>query len=101
MSAAAGVEQRLSALREKLESIDRHIVQLIAERVDLAREIGREKVAAGLPTLDPSREVEIVSRAARGAREAGLDDEAIRDIAWRLVGLSRRAQQDDRAPGPP
>lgn len=91
------VEARLGTLRERLESIDRHIVQLIAQRVELAREIGREKTAAGLPTLDPSREVEIVSRAALEARSAGLDAEAVRDIAWRLVGLSRRAQQADRS----
>jgi chorismate mutase len=97
MKTSAEMELRLGALRERLESIDRNIVHLIAERVELAREIGREKTAAGLPTLDPSREVEIVGRAALEARQAGLDPEAVRDIAWRLVGLSRRAQQEDRS----
>lgn len=101
MSAAIEAESRLAGLRDQLESIDRQLVRLIAKRVELAREIGRQKAAAGLPTLDPSREVEIVSRAALEARAAGLDPEAIREIAWRLVGLSRRAQQDDRTDAEP
>jgi chorismate mutase len=88
-------------LRDRVEAIDRRIIHLIAERVDLAREIGREKAAAGLPTLDPSREVEIIGRAMAEAKAVGLDTEVVRDIAWRIVGLSRRAQQQDRPIGHP
>ncbi|MCI0434789.1 MAG: chorismate mutase [Gemmatimonadetes bacterium] len=101
MSAETCAARRLAMLRESVEAIDRRLIGLIAERVALAREIGREKKAAGLPTLDPSREVEIVSGAVREARDAGLDPETVRDIAWRIVGLSRRAQLDDRSPMTP
>ncbi|MGH7503541.1 MAG: chorismate mutase [Longimicrobiales bacterium] len=98
MSADNAAVQRIGVLRGRVEAIDASIIRLIAQRVALAREIGREKAAAGLPTLDPAREVEIVSRIMVEAKEAQLDAETVRDIAWRIIGLSRRAQQDQRQP---
>jgi len=89
-SAPANVE--LSRLREEIERIDRTMIQLIAERVRLARAVGATKRAAGLPTLDPAREAAVIRQAAEVAREAGLHDDEIRHIFWQVIGLSRRAQ---------
>ena len=87
----------LGRLREKIESVDRSLIELIADRVRLAREIGTEKRAAGLPTLDTKREAAVVRRAVVQARETGLDcDDEIRQVFWLLIGLSRRAQQSDQ-----
>jgi chorismate mutase / prephenate dehydrogenase len=86
---------QLNWLRSEIERIDRSIIQLIDERVHLALRVGEVKRAAGLPTLDPPREAAIVRRAGALAREAGLDDEPIRDIFWRLIRLSRQAQVDE------
>ena len=87
----------LGRLREQIEQLDRALIELIADRVRLAREVGTEKLAAGLPTLDPQLEEEVVRRAVVVAREAGLDfDDEIRQIFWLLIGLSRRAQARDQ-----
>jgi chorismate mutase len=99
MSAAAtnreaAPEQQLAELRERIAEVDREIVRLIAERMEIAREGGRLKRSAGLPTLDPTREAAVVRRAGELAREAGLDDETVRDVFWRLIGLCRRAQTE-------
>lgn len=83
----------LTQLREEIERIDRTLIQLIADRVRLARQVGAAKRAAGLPTLDPAREAAVVRRAVVLAREAGLLDDDVRQIFWHLIGLSRRAQQ--------
>lgn len=88
---AEGTE-RLEELRQAVEEIDRTLIGLIAERVRLAREIGREKREVGLPTLDPAREAAVVRRAGALAREIGLDDEDVRYVFWHLIGLARRAQ---------
>ena len=73
------------------------MIELIADRVRLAREVGTEKRAAGLPTLDPKREAAVVRRAVVLAREAGLEfDDEIRQIFGQLIGLSRRAQARDQ-----
>ena len=61
-------------------------------RVRLARDVGRTKRAAGLPTQDPAREAAVIRHAAELAREAGLQDDDVRTIFWQVIGLSRRAQ---------
>ena len=50
------------------------------------------KKVAGLPTLDPAREAEVIRRAAALAREVGVSDEKVRDIFWHVIGLSRAVQ---------
>lgn len=89
----------LARLREEIERIDRTIIELIADRVRLARRVGATKRAAGLPTLDPPREAAVVRRAVVLAREAGLVDDDIRQIFWHLIGLSRRAQAETETHG--
>jgi len=85
----------MERLRQEIESIDRQLIELVARRVDLAREVGRAKRAAGLPTLDPAREAAVVRRAGQVAREVGIADEDVRYIFWHLIGLSRRAQMEE------
>jgi chorismate mutase len=85
----------LARIREEIEGIDRALIDLIAQRVKLARRVGAVKRAAGLPTLDPPREAAVVRRAGALAREAGLDDEDVRYIFWHLIGLSRRMQLEE------
>lgn len=87
---------QLSQLREEIESLDRDLIRLIARRVELAKEVGVAKRAAGMPTLDHTREAAVIRRAVAIARDAGLtNDEEIRQIFWQLIGLSRRAQATD------
>lgn len=85
-------EREIERVRSEIERIDRELIALIAARVSLARDLGRVKRAAGLPTLDPTREAAVVRRAGETARSAGLAEEPVREIFWHLIGLSRRAQ---------
>jgi len=85
----------LGRCRLQIESLDRELVGLLAKRVALSKEIGAMKKVAGLPTLDPAREAEVIRRAAGMAREAGLSDEKVRDIFWHVIGLSRAVQADE------
>lgn len=89
------MSEELTRLRGEIERLDRTLIELVAERVRLARRVGAAKRAAGLPTLDPAREAAVVRRAGALARETGLDDEDVRYIFWHLIGLSRRAQAED------
>ena len=84
------------SIRGEIERVDRALMALVAERVELARRVGAAKRALGLPTLDPAREAAVVRRAGALAREVGLDDEDVRYIFWHLIGLSRRAQMEER-----
>jgi chorismate mutase len=87
----------LDAVRAEIERVDEAIVFLIDERLRLARRIGELKRTAGLRVLDPSREAAVVRRAGALARERGLDDEAVREVFWRLIEMARTAQGADGA----
>jgi chorismate mutase len=87
-------QETLEQLRRDIEEVDLRLVELIAQRVRLARQVGQLKRAAGLPTLDPAREASVVRRASTLAREAGLMPEEMREIYWHVIGLCRRAQSE-------
>ncbi len=89
---------QLALLRDDIERLDRELIKLIARRVELAKEVGVAKRAAGMPTLDHTREAAVIRRAVSISREEGLsNDEEIRQIFWQLIGLSRRAQEGEAA----
>lgn len=92
---SASAQAELSRLRDEIERVDRAMIDLIEQRVRLAREVGAIKRAAGLPLLDPAREAAVIRRAATLARDAKLGDDDVRQVFWHIVGLSRRAQLAD------
>ena len=97
MTAADDAGEPLAALvqcRSEIEELDRRLVALLAERVALGRRTALLKRAAGLPILDPQREAEVIRRAVVNAREHNLPVEAVREMFWQVVGLSRRAQEE-------
>ena len=91
---AVGAAPALEELRARIEAIDAALIQLLAERVHLARAAGDAKRSAGLPTLDPAREAAVVRRAAAAGRDAGLVGDEARELFWRVVGMCRRAQEE-------
>ncbi|MEP6730440.1 MAG: chorismate mutase [bacterium] len=84
----------LAMCRAEIEELDRRLVGLLAERVALGKKTATLKRAAGLPILDPQREAEVIRRAVATARQHDLPVEAVREMFWQVVGLSRRAQQE-------
>ena len=86
----------LEAVRREIEAIDAKLVDLIAERMQLMRRVGSVKRAAGVPTLDPAREASVIRRASLLARQAGIPDEDVRTIFWRLMLMARAAQAEER-----
>jgi chorismate mutase len=83
----------LAVCRASIEALDGRLVALLAERVAHGRRTAELKRAAGLPLLDPKREAEVIRRVGVSAREHGLPTEAVREIFWHVIGLSRRAQE--------
>jgi chorismate mutase len=92
--------QVLDHLRAEIARIDGAIFDLIRERVEVARQVGAAKSAAGMPILDPAREAAVVRGAAVRARDEGVCEDEIRQIYWQLIGLCRRAQQDGSSGAP-
>ena len=86
------MSSELKVLRGEIEQIDQRIVNLIAQRVGVAREIAQAKSDAGAPLFDPAREAEVVRRAATCASACAVDEETVRRIAWLMIALCRQAQ---------
>ena len=78
----------LEDLRARIDEIDAGLMDLIAARLELAREAVAVKLAAGLPREDLARDAAVVRRASALARARGVEPEAARDLFWRLLGLS-------------
>ena len=85
--------EELDRVRSMIDSLDEGIVEMIAQRLELAREAAQVKARHGLRGLDPAREAAVVRRAAEAALERGMDTEAVRQLFWNLIGLSRRSQE--------
>jgi chorismate mutase len=97
--ASSPARDELFRVRHEMEVLDRTLVELLAERVRLARVVGDAKRELGLCMADAAQEAEVVRRAAVAARETGMDDEEVRCIFWRLIGVCRRAQLEERGAG--
>lgn len=94
-------EDRLDALRTRIREVDRELVRLVGERRELVLRIGEVKAELGRPVLDPAQEARVVRRAAELAREAGVDEELVRDVVWRIMASARDEQEGQTRWGPP
>ncbi|MDX2148100.1 MAG: prephenate dehydratase [Planctomycetota bacterium] len=85
----------LTAIRERINLIDRQLVELVNQRAGLVVEVGKYKRASGMPVYVPSRDVEVVERALRNNRASGgiMPDRAIEAIYRELMSGSFALQQ--------
>lgn len=97
----AADSEDLERLREAITKADDELIQLIGRRRELVLEIGRVKEALGAPVTDPAREAAVVRRAAQKAREAGVDQELVREVVWRIMASARDEQHNRTRWGPP
>jgi chorismate mutase len=82
----------LAALRAEIEAVDERIVDALAQRMALARAVRRVKAQAGHPILDPAREAAVVAGVGCRARAAGLPEDEVRALFWRIMAMARREQ---------
>ena len=85
------LQNRLVGLRDAIDRIDQQMLRLLNERMELAKEIGRIKVDAGLPPFDPSREEAIYAWLSQ-ANPGPLNDDALRSIYREILAASRVLQ---------
>ena len=86
----------LENLRSELSSIDRRLIELIAERQRIVGEIGRSKQSAGRATRDYEREREVLEKARRQARSLNVDPKIAEEILSTLIRSSLTHQERDR-----
>jgi chorismate mutase len=82
----------ISDWRQRMDEIDKKLVELLNERSQCALEIGRLKQAAGMPIYQPARENEVLSNAAHNNR-GPLTNAAIRRLFERIIDEARSAER--------
>jgi chorismate mutase len=78
----------ISELRESIDRIDREVMELIAQRLELVMKVGEIKRTHGLAVYDAERERELLDRVGRTAR-APLDAATARRIFECVIQESR------------
>jgi chorismate mutase/prephenate dehydrogenase len=84
--------QLLDRHRRDVEALDRRILHLVCERLELAREIGELKQAAGIPLRNFKVEAEVYRRFEEASRLLGLDTVLGRDLARFLIAKAVEEQ---------
>ena len=54
--------EEINNLRQKINEIDSKIIELLRERFNVVKDIGKHKKKNGLPIKDPKREQEIIEK---------------------------------------
>ena len=73
MADSANSTSRLRELRDSIDNIDAAIVHMLAERFRCTQAVGKLKAQHGVPSRDPGREAEQVSRLRHLAAVSNLD----------------------------
>jgi chorismate mutase/prephenate dehydratase len=74
----------LSALRDRIDAVDRQIIALVAERMKIVEEVALAKLDAASPFRDREREERLLLRLREHAAEAGVDPHEIERL-YRIV----------------
>lgn len=89
-------DMSLEELREEIETIDRELVELVAQRTYVAESVAAVKAEQGLPTTDASQEEQVIERARENADHFDLDEEIVADVFRLLIELNKKEQQGNR-----
>ncbi|WOX57816.1 chorismate mutase [Methanoculleus receptaculi] len=84
----------LDAVRNEIREIDEKIIDLIAERQNLAAEVARIKREMGLPLRDEAQRMAVIDRVFTRAAESRIDPIAVRRIFEILVEMSEERQRE-------
>ena len=83
---------QLEQHRRDIEALDRRILHLVCERLELARQIGELKRSAGIPLRNFKVEAEVYQRFEDASSLLGLDAVLGRDLATFLIGKAVEEQ---------
>jgi len=82
----------LDECRERIDELDRQILELLNDRTTIVEEIGRIKQALQMAVYEPKREDQVYSNVI-GHNEGPLSSDAVRRIFERIIDEMRTVQK--------
>ena len=86
----------ISDWRKKIDALDLQIVELLNQRAEAARAIGKRKEATEMPVYEPTRE-DVIFQNVRSHNRGPLPDSELVYIYQRLIAVMRSIQQNELA----
>jgi len=87
-------EEDVEGLRTEIDRLNADIMEKLAERVEVARQIGEVKRRHGLPIVDRRREAKVYERIRESARKRGLDPEGVVRVFKEIIRLCTEVQME-------
>jgi chorismate mutase len=78
--------------RQKIDDLDRKLVEMLNERARAAQEIGKLKRNTSLPVYEPQRE-RVIFENVRKANAGPLPDSELRRVYERIIDVMRNIQK--------
>ncbi|HHT7764172.1 bifunctional chorismate mutase/prephenate dehydrogenase [Pasteurella multocida] len=75
----------LNKLRTQIDQVDRQLLQLLAQRLELVKQVGEVKHQQGLPIYVPEREAEMLNARRAEAERLGVSADLIEDVLRRIM----------------
>ena len=87
-------EDQIKQLRRHIDRIDTVIITALAERMSLMPEIAEYKKKNNVPIFDEKREVEIMKKLKKVAKEQGLDESFVEEVFLSIFNEAKRIQNE-------
>ncbi|RUO78873.1 bifunctional chorismate mutase/prephenate dehydrogenase [Idiomarina tyrosinivorans] len=84
--------KKLQQFRQKIDQLDQQLVELLAQRVEVAAEIGLLKQQLGQPVYVPEREQQLLEQRRAEAERRGLNPNLLEDVLRRVIEESYLTQ---------
>jgi chorismate mutase len=93
---SAGFVRRMNTLREKVDQIDSHLLEMLGTRMDIVREMGKLKAEQNISTLQPHRWKEILEDRIRKGETYGFGPDFVMQLMQTIHEEAIRLQEADR-----
>jgi chorismate mutase len=93
---SAAFVQRMNTLREQVDQIDSHLLEMLGNRMEIVREMGKLKAEQNISTLQPHRWKEILEDRINKGASLGFDNDFVINLMQNIHEEAIRRQEADR-----
>jgi chorismate mutase/prephenate dehydratase len=84
----------IQSLRDHIDRLDAQLLQLLSDRLGLARQVVEQKDSQNIEIRDPSRERDLIRRRIIDGGHLGLESHFVTKVFHEILAESNRAQHD-------
>ena len=88
-------ENEIEELRKEINRLNTEILEKLAQRIEVAKEIGAVKKRHGLPIVDRGREKRVIEQVRGLALSLGLDADGTERVFREIIRLCTDAEKED------